>query len=260
MPKLAILLIFLFCCLKIYAFGLDLYSSPDLISAAEICLLSSSPVGAYYQPAIRNEGISFSHSNPYGFTELNVMHLAAQFTILGEILALGSFALENKYISDKVFYLGYQKNILGLTWGVNTRLYSQAIEGYDTLNSSTINVGFVWENKIITHGVSYSNVFFTKKEELELPSVFKYECLISPLEKTAFAVSFEKEADFAMRYAFAVSQKITKILSVTTGFLTNPSQFSAGAGIIINHLEVNYGMRTHAELSYTQGVGVKYNF
>jgi hypothetical protein len=236
------------------AFGLDLYSAPNLISCGEIYLLADNPSTSYYQPAKMSAGIALSHSNPYGFGELNILNLSAQF----KGVSLGSLFLGNEYISDKVFYLGYAYRFYNLSVGTNVRYYSQTIDEYETLDAFTANIGAIWQNKLITHGITYSNISHSSKENIDLPSVFKYECLVSPFEKTNFAVSFEKEKDFELRYAFAVTQKITNAFLLSTGFISNPSQFSAGLTVKISKIEVSYGMRTHNELGYTQAVGVTY--
>jgi hypothetical protein len=90
--------------------------------------------------------------------------------------------------------------------------------------------------------------------------VFKYESKITVFEGNAFAFSFEKERGFDLRYGFGVSQNITEMLVVNSGFLSNPSQFSAGVVIKMNKKEIGYGLRTHDELDWTHAVGVGYRW
>ena len=256
--KKHVLVITFFIISNLYALGIDFISCPATISAAEIHLLSNKSSNSYYQPALIQKGVSFSHSIPHGFSELNVFHLASQFSLLDETISAGAFVLDNKHISDRVIYLGYSKRIREVQLGANIRYYSQKVAGYDLLDAFTFNVGAIWENNIFTHGVSYSNISHTTSRSIELPSVFKYECKISPFEKTNFAVSLEKETYFDMRYGFGVSQKIADILFVNSGFLTNPSQFSAGIIVKVNKIEIGYGIRTHRDLNWTHAIGVRY--
>jgi len=241
-----------------YGYGLDIYSSPQIIAGGEIYLLSQSPESAFYNPSHRNEGISVNHSNPFGMAELNIFHLASQFAVKGEVFSAGSMSLDNEYISDRVFYLGYSKEIRTVSLGISGRYYSQKVDEYSSLDTFTGVVGAVWKVDNLTNGLSFSNFTHTKVDGIQLPSVFKYELMVTPFESTQFALAIEKEKGYEMRYAFGARHNILKILSISTGFINNPAQFSAGLGVTIKNVEVNYGMRTHAELGYTQAVGVVY--
>ena len=254
-----ILLIFaVFGLSELHSFGLDLYSSPVVISLGEIYLLSNAPETSFYQPAKSVEGISLTHSNPHGFRELNVFQLSSQIKAVGELFYTGVFVLDNDYISDKIFYLGYTKSINQLSLGANVRYYHQSIENYHSLDAFTVNLGIIWQNRNITHGLTYSNLSHTSKNGIYLPTLYKYEFMISPIEKTNFALSLEKEKDFDLRYAFAVSREIASIFSINTGFITNPNQFSVGVMVKMNDFDVSIGVRTHSQLGYTQAIGVVY--
>ena len=242
----------------LWSFVADLVSSPHLMSTAEISLLAVTPASVFYQPAIFNTGIALNHSNPFGFTELNVLHLASQFKIKNEKFSLGSITLNNNIIDDKVIYLGYNKNIYGISLGISGRYYHFGINGYENINTFTSGIGAVWENNIFTHGLSYSNITHTKVNGVELPSVFKYECMISPFEKTRFGLAVEKEKSFEMRYAFATNHKMSKYFYFSSGFITKPNQFCAGFTCTVTAIEISYGIKTHHELGYTQAVGVLY--
>ena len=241
-----------------YAFGIDMYSSPTLISLGEIYLLSNTTETTFYQPAKNIEGFSICHSNPHGFSELNVIQLASQFLILKELFAAGTHILDNEYISDKVFYIGYSKLFSNISLGTNLRYYNQQIKGYKHLDAVTLNLGLIWHNEILTHGMTYSNISHSTSKGISLPTTLKYECMITPIEKTNFGVSFEKEKNFEMRYAFSVSRQLLNMFSVNTGFINNPNQFSAGVIISIQRFDVSLGMRTHRELGYTKAIGILY--
>ena len=250
------LIAFFFAISSLYSFGLDLHSSPDIIASAEIFILSDTPAAAYYQPAKQYSGVSLNHSSPFGFPELNVFAFAAQY--MG--ISLGGFALENNNISDKIIYLGYSQSIRTISIGGNIRYYSQSVERYEQLDVFTGNIGAVWEYKIFRHGFSLSNITNASIKNIAIPSVYKYECMLSPLQSTDFAFSFEKENNFEMRYSFAVKQRIAETLVINSVFISNPSQFSGGVCVTISKLSISYGMRTHEYLDYTQSIGVTYRF
>ena len=242
------------------ALSVDLVSSSQLLSVAEITLLAPTPAAAFYQPALYNTGIAFNHSNPFGFTELNVLHLATQFKIKNEMFSLGSVTLNNEIIDDKAIYIGYSKSLNNISLGISAKYYHFGIKDYESINGFTAGIGAVWVYDIFTHGLSYSNITNTNIKGIDLPNVFKYECLISPFDNTRFGFAFEKEKSFEMRYAFAANQEVSKYLYIMTGFITNPSQFSAGFTCVIGQVEISYGFRTHAQLGYTQAVGVGWVF
>jgi len=258
--RLLLFITFYIVSLCINALGLDIYCSPQIISGAEIYLLSDSPEVAFYNPAHSGDGVSVNHSNPFGMTELNIFQLASQFTIKSEVFSLGTISMDNKYISDRVYYLGYSKQIYDLSLGISGRYYSQKIDEYKRLDAVTGVVGAIWSVNNISHGLSFSNMTHTTKEQIELPSAFKYECMVFVFENTRFAVALEKEKSFDMRYSFGANHRVFDLLSLSTGFITNPGQFSAGCSVSIDNFTVNYGMRTHQELGYTQAVGVLFRF
>ena len=243
---------------NLYVIGLDLFSAPEIISSGEIYLLTNDPATVFYQPADRATGISINHSNPYGFTELNVVHIASQFPVKTHRFSLGAFVLNNNHISNNTMYLGYSRDIQDISIGSNIRYYNQKITNYNTLEAYTINIGLIWKNNKLTHGISYNNLTHTATKTIDLPVAFKYECLIKPIENTNFAISLMKENNFEIRYAFGVSREIGKTLVVTTGFINNPSVFSLGLSVNINNLSVKYGAKTHNELGYTQAIGINY--
>jgi len=244
---------------SIFSLGIDIYPSPTLISRAELSLLSNDPAAAFYQPATTNVGISIHHSNPFGFFNLNTFQLSSQFRVFQEMLSLGTIVLDDHYLSEQVFYGGYNKRLSNFTFGCNFRYYSQKVQNYQSLAATTLNIATLWQNYFFLHGVSVSNVTSTKVKEIDLPVVFKYECAISPFPQTSFALAMEKENLVDLRYSFGVSQNLLESLSISTGFQTNPQQFSAGFGVLINNLTIQYGFRTHQELNYTQAVGIIYN-
>ena len=82
--------------------------------------------------------------------------------------------------------------------------------------------------------------------------------MLLPIEKTNLALSIEKEKNFDLRYAFAVTHELTSIFSLNIGFISNPNQFSAGVIIKITDFDLSVGMRTHSQLGYTQAVGILY--
>ena len=257
-PKIIYVIILLLKTTMLSGFGIDLLSSPIIISNAEIYLLSKTPETTFYQPAKQDLGFSLSHSNPHSFRELNVFHLASQITFQKELFSLGLLVLDNNHISDKTLYLGYSKKFNNLSLGSNVKYYNQSVSGYSTLDTFTLNMGAIWNVNTFTHGFTYSNITNTSKSGINLHTVVKYECMITPIDTTKFAVSFEKERYFDMRYAFAVSHNINNLLVLSTGFISNPNQFSAGLLFIVSNLEISVGIKTHQYLRLTQAIGLVY--
>jgi len=257
MRCLVVLLVFF---VSLNAIGLDVPSCPVIISLGEIYLLSDSPSSVFYQPAGIFKGIAISHSAPYGFSELNLINIATQFTVLNEIISVGGFVLDDNYVSDRVFYLGYTKQISELQIGGNVRHYYQKVGDYDTIDAFTLNIGAIWQNMMFTHGLSYSNISHTTTKGIELPSFIKYELMVTPFDKTNFAISMEKERHFDLRYGFGASHYVADYLVINTGFLNNPNQFSAGLVAKLNKIEIGYGVRTHTELDLTHAIGVRWLF
>jgi hypothetical protein len=177
-----------------------------------------------------------------------------------QIISTGAYLVSNPSIADYVFFLGYSHEFENLSVGANVRYYYQRITGYDSLNGFTLNVGAIWQQRMLTHGLSFSNLTNTRIREISLPSLFKYEIKLTPLENTSFALAFESELGYKERIAFAVLQNITEALTITTGFISNPGQFSAGVSISISNIHVSYGVRTHNPLGNTHALGIKYLF
>jgi hypothetical protein len=159
-----------------------------------------------------------------------------------------------------MFYLGYAKKVREIQIGANIGHYYQKVVEYNSIDAVTFNLGAIWHNMIFTHGLSYKNISHTTSKSIELPVVIKYELMLSPFDKTQFALSFEKEKHFDERYGFGVKQKVTDYFYVNSGFLTNPNQFSAGIVVRYNQFDIGYGVRTHTELDMTHAIGIKWQF
>jgi hypothetical protein len=244
----------------LHAFGIDLCTSPQLLGSAELYLLSQTPATAFYNPSQNYAGISISHSNPYNLRELNVFQLGVVSEIKGEVFSFGAITLDNKIITDRVYYAGYAKHLPNLSIGLTGRCYHHGVTDYDVIYTFTAGIGAIWKNDIWTHGLTYTNITQTTVRNIELPTVYKYECMLIPIEKTRFAFSVEKEKSYDMRIGMGVRQEIAESLYVFTGFLTQPAQFSAGMTLALRDIEIGYGMRTHGHLGMTQAVGVGYRY
>ena len=245
---------------KINAFDLNLYTDPQLIACAEISLISDTPATSYYQPAKRNNGLSISHSFPFGLNEVNLIHLSFQSAVKHYQISAGTYVIHNEFIKNNIFYTGFSRKFYDISLGTNFKYFQQSVQDYNQLNAYSLNLGVFWENKIFTHGLTYNNLTNSKTRNIKIPNIFKYECMISGSDRINFALSFEKEKHFDFRYAFAVKTVIHPVLNVFSGFISNPDQYSAGLEIFISKISVNYAIRTHRDLDYTHAMGIYYKF
>jgi hypothetical protein len=244
--------------MQVLAFGQSEHVFANLMARANITLLSNDPATAHYQPARTSKGLCLNYYRPFGIRELDSFQFASGFTLFGQSFSASAFMLNNEYIRDNVFHLGYSKSYANISVGTNISYYVQGIIGYDTLQAFTLSIGTVWNTRQLVHGFSFSNLTHTEIKTISLPSVFKYELKVAPLENTDFAVSFQKEIDYRERLAFAVSQNILDIITISTGFINNPGQFTAGFDVSVGHIGLSYGVRTHTTLGLTTALGIKY--
>jgi hypothetical protein len=258
MKKYILYLIILLFYTRLAAFGESFYTFASLISRANISLLSNDPAATFYQPAHTNTGLSLNYHRPFGFNELDSFQGAASISVVNNIFSIGTYFLNNDLISDNIIYLGYSRRLANISLCFTARYFNQRVTGYDRLDAFTLNLGAIWVTSLFTHGLSYSNVTNSSIGTIPLPNIFKYEVMISPLQNTDFALSFEKEVNYKERLAFAVSHNIQDIFIISTGFISNPGQFTAGMCISVRKIRVSFGIRTHLYLGVTSALSIMY--
>jgi len=207
-----------------------------------------------------NKGISLSHSNPYGFAELNLMQLSFQQTFHNYAIGFGAYLNNNSKISDRQLYCSYTHSYQQLQAGLLLRYLENEVKNYTTNNSVVADLGFIWKNKNFRHGISISNITQSKTNHISISSPVKFETSFIVNDFSNIGFSFEKEKNFDCRYAFASSIKFYKENKIFMGFMTNPAQFSSGLDIIINNKAFVYGIRTHQYLDLTHSISMIYNF
>lgn len=258
--KVIFLFLLLYSFELLFCLDIKLYSDASLIALGENSLIAESPSTSLYQPAMQGNAISVSHSNPYGFNELNFVQFAYQKQIENIGVNAGVFYYENKIINYKNIYAGFSYNFLDILNGINLRYLTQNINNYDKKDTFILDYGLIKKSDFLSYGFSFSNITQAQIDNIKLNSTIKFENMIRVNENVDLATSFEKEKYFDYRYSFATKIRIFKNNFAMFSFINNPEQFATGVDFNINKSSFVYAVRTHPQLDLTHSVSIIYYF
>jgi hypothetical protein len=245
---------------ELYSFYFKTYSDAQLISVSELSLLCDTPANILYQPASFNEGISASYSNPYGFSEINLIQLSLQKIFKDYALGFGSYFYNNPNISDIQIYSSFAYKYQNLQAGFSLNYYQMKVKNYSSDRLLMLDLGLIWKHQNFKYAISYSNVTQSSMKGIEANSLIKFETTFEVNTYSDIGISFEKEKYFDYRYAIASSFKFYKNNKINMGFMPNPSQFTTGIEINLDNKSLIYSIRTHQELDLTHSITLKYLF
>lgn len=70
----------------------------------------------------------------------------------------------------------------------------------------------------------------------------------------------EKDIDHPARIKAGIEYQIADVLHLRGGVATNPSQYSFGVGLNVQHLKIDIASSYHQILGFTPGLSVNYVF
>lgn len=246
---------------------------------------SNDQMAVFYNPAglnLAGSGVAVAYSQIFGneFQELSVLGFSYQMPKWYGTIGLGLKAMDVEYMdvnmmSEKTYNLSHSFTLLN-------DVHSQIYLGYalnmfyldmDTFGSET-DIGIDLGALVVLHqrtrlAFAISNINdpeFGKENDAELAQKMTMGIAYEPYPKVTTALELKKtwglggvEGEKTEIHA-GTEFEVHKLLTLRAGVRNQPSSYSFGAGVHAHNFVIDYAYNTHAVLSGTHHIGLRYKF
>lgn len=202
------------------------------------------------------------YTNLFGMKELAYGSLAAAFPTPLGYFGAGLINFGNESYREQSFLLSYNRSIGSkFYYGVNLHYMKLQIDGYGSDFSTSLDVG--WLIKIapqLQWGFFTSNITRSDlgSNSEPLPQTFSMGFSYQPIKPVVLNLDFFKETTFPMELRAGIEYNLFQRIALRSGFSTAPAQFSAGFGLLLSFIEIDYAITTHADLGLTHYFSVQF--
>ncbi|MFI5172829.1 MAG: hypothetical protein ACHQFW_10585 [Chitinophagales bacterium] len=182
----------------------------------------------------------------------------------------GAFGLSLNYFGDNTF----NQSKIGIGYG--RKLAENVSVGIqlDYVGTKTIETGsgaaFTFDVGILYKPVSSlsvgAKVFnpIRAKTGLDyneaLPSIINIGLAYLPSEKITICAEGELNVEDNLRTKFGLEYHIVEQLFLRGGYISNPSMYTFGVGVMIKELKIDISSQFHQQLGMSPGLGLSYSF
>jgi len=206
---------------------------------------------------------SFYYSNLFGIKELNLGTFSGAIPTNWGTLGLAAKTFGNKLYSENEYIFSYANKFFhSVYFGVSVRYMDLSISRYGSDATIGLDCGFIAPlSSKVNWGFWGHNLnrphLGSKKEPL--PQSFVTGIHLKPIE--AFFANFEvyKDTQFPVELRCGIEYTLLNHLALRSGFSTEPSRFSAGFGVFISIVKVDYAFTTHNDLGATHHFSFSFN-
>ncbi len=208
--------------------------------------------------------LAIFYQKPFGLSEINFGTLALSFPIWNRRVGLGALTFGNGLYREQALSLTFSHHYQRkLFYGVGLRYQTVHIEGYGSGGavgldlgilvplSSEINLGFVAKN------VNRPTIGQTDEHA---PQIFSSGVSVHPLNNLILNFEIFKDVRFAAEARFGCEFKPLANLAIRAGAANHPSRFSAGFGVAIQRVAIDYAFFTHNDLGLTHQTSLAIHF
>ncbi|MDZ7262895.1 MAG: hypothetical protein ONB05_12420, partial [candidate division KSB1 bacterium] len=173
-------------------------------------------------------------------------------------LAFQTFGCPAYRENTAVFSLGstYQKKMF---YGFNLRFHKLDIPGYGSDYCLGLDLGFlITLSPVTTWGFFARNVNRPTlgQDPEELPQIYCTGLSLTPLKTLILNLDMYKDIRYPTEVRAGLEYRLFEALALRTGVGNNPSRFTAGLGILVNIIEVDYAFSTHSDLGLTHQISL----
>ncbi|MFQ6116145.1 MAG: helix-hairpin-helix domain-containing protein [bacterium] len=204
--------------------------------------------------------ISLFYQKPFGLEDLNFGAAIVSLPIWNQRFSFGLSAFGNTLYREQMFILAYSHNYQRkLFYGVSLKYQSIYIDEYGSTATLGLDLGLLVP---ITSQLKWG--FHTRnmnrpsvgQSDEKLPQSFDTGISVQPNPRLMVNFEIFKDVRFAQEVRFGVEFKPFENLALRTGMADNPSRFSAGFGMSLNVLRVDYAFFTHNDLGLTHQMSI----
>jgi hypothetical protein len=236
-------------------------SNSDAAMSNDVFALFNNPAGIA-SLAEREFGAFYSPS-PFGLKELANGYICFNqpFTFGSFALGLSTYGFE-LYKENKITLCFSKKFFNDYLAGISVNYLNVSIKNYGSSGTLIFNAGFLCPvDKDLYWGVYINN--FTRasigSDNDQLPVVLNTGFCFMPIDKLYLNAAVEKDIDYNPSLRFGVEYTIIDLLSLRSGFSTEPDSFSAGVGINYSRFNLDYAIISHPDLGFTHQFGIIIN-
>lgn len=145
-------------------------------------------------------------------------------------------------------------------FGLALKGFRAKVAGYGDANALGLDLGVAGSLRSdLTFGARAANLNRPKigRAGEELPQLLSAGAVYRPLNLLAIGAILEEDPRYGTSLGIGGEAK-AGLLSLRSGMRTNPNALTAGLGIAFHGLTLDYGLRTHAVLGATHGLGLSY--
>ncbi len=219
---------------------------------ASLAKINWREAGVYYSPA------------PFGLSELANGYVAYTEPLSFGSISIGGMSYGFDLYKENKILVGFSYNYLDkLLVGIVINYHTVSIKNYGSANSFYLDIGGIIPiTNSITWGFSIHNINRATfgKEKDQIPTVFKTGFSFDVTSNISLNAAIEKDLIQDAAMMFGINYDIIKYLSIRTGFLNEPSSFTAGIGVNYSYFTLDYAVFTHPELGITHQAGLIVRF
>lgn len=237
-------------------------SHSDVAQSNDVFSLFNNPAGLA-QMNWRELGIYYSPS-PFGFSELSHGFIAYNEPINIGSVGIGVMTYGFDLYRENLITTGFSYNYLNKFFGGATICFhTVSIKNYGSDNAFYINIGGLYYlTESFRIGFSCQNInrasFGSEKDNI--PLTFRTGFSYDPLDELTFNFALEKDIRYNYSIRGGVDYNILNHISLRTGFMNEPSQYSLGIGVNYSFVSLDYAFFTHNDLGATHQAGLIISF
>jgi hypothetical protein len=158
----------------------------------------------------------------------------------------------------------YRELSVGVAWahaltehvvlGIGVNLYSLAIHQYGNDRTVGLDVGMLVQvTPAISYGVSFRNANRPSigSDREPLPQTMGMGVGVRPFPDALVALSAEKDSHYPFELCIGMEYVLEHLVTVRLGAVNEPSSISAGIGVHLSTLRVDYAYKVHPDLGGT---------
>ena len=201
--------------------------------------------------------------NRFGLRAFTTMALLAAYPTP----KAGTFGLSISRFGDELYSrqslgLGYGHRLGQFSLGAKADVWQVAAQGLGSRKAVALSVGVQAEvTPELFFGAYAYNLNQAKLSDFEderLPTVMKAGLAYRPYQKLLLSAETEKHIDFPAELKAGLEYKPLEKFALRTGYATQTSTVSFGAGFQARQLQVDYALGTHTLLGLNHHLSVSY--
>jgi hypothetical protein len=218
--------------------------------------------------ALHNErrSLQFYSIRYYGLSELNDVAVQVSMPVKGFVVGGGVHHFGGSVYSESRFRAGLSGKVAMLQAGAVVNLSSIRYAGpYANSTAVGVDAGVLYNaSSSLTLGARAVNLFGGKVRDAladparEIAAGIAYK----PAGDVIFSADYVKDTRYSPSLRFGTELTVMEMLAVRAGMTTEPNTFSAGIGLMLEQLKVNFVMQRHQEgaLGLSPGIDIQWRF